>query len=679
MSITPGSARVSATGSTRRNLIGALTGLTVIALAVPAVTGVAPPAAAAPPRAEISLQDISPVSVEPGKVLRIQGSITSDAKLTGVTIGLEVGTSPFLTRGSVAEAATDPPVTNPVPGVTDTLGKLKAGGSRRFTLAVETDDLLLASAELPPGVYPARIVASAGPTGEIIDTVSTFLPWVTGQAISPSRLLMIWPLIDIPRRDATGAFTVPGLGEELRPGGRLSTLTASGAGADVSWVIDASLLADVAALATEPAQRWLAELPRAIGVQEASIVPFGDPDVAAVTTADELALLRRATARAEQVAEQTLAGREVRTDFAWPADGAADPEVIDRARRAGSAVFLLDETTAPLTTELFYTPSGRIQQLDPEVELLLADRPASALAASPANSRSDVVLSRQRYLAETLLHSLELPTESRLLVVAPPRRWNPSPGWARALVDATSQASWLRPVSIEEALRPGAPVVERVDPTIPEPALARQLPTQLVTNAALAQPQARKFRAILTRPGILGRPIEDAVYTSVSTAWRSDHDAAAVAQERTLERLKTQRDKVRIVSRGGTLSDDRGQLPVTIRNELDQAVAVRLSVTSTDPLRLRVQAPDGRIRVAPAGVESVSVELDAVTSGRLPIDAQILTPNGNPYAEPVRLQVDVRAYGRVAIIVFGAAASLMILAALVRIVRRIRNRHRRPA
>ncbi|MEO8330648.1 MAG: DUF6049 family protein, partial [Candidatus Nanopelagicales bacterium] len=136
--------------------------------------------------------------------------------------------------------------------------------------------------------------------------------------------------------------------------------------------------------------------------------------------------------------------------------------------------------------------------------------------------------------------------------------------------------------------------------------------------------------------------------------------------------------RVRILFRGATLSDDRGLLPVSIRNQLDQPVVVRLGVESTDPLRLQAEVPDQRIKIAAEGSETVTIQLDAVTSGRLTVDAQILTPRGHQYSEPVQLPVDVRAYGHVALIVFGAAAALMALAGMVRIGRRIKA-SRRPA
>jgi hypothetical protein len=189
----------------------------------------------------------------------------------------------------------------------------------------------------------------------------------------------------------------------------------------------------------------------------------------------------------------------------------------------------------------------------------------------------------------------------------------------------------------------------------------------------------RRLAGILSRPQQLSGPIEDDLFSSISTAWRDDPAAAETAQQETLDRLAGLRSRVRILSRGGTLSDDRGTFPVTLRNQLDQAVVVRLALTSSDPLRLRVDGPTDPIRVGPDETVSVSVELDAVTSGRLSFDAQLQTPRGTPYDDPVTVTVDVQGFGSITLLVFGVAAALMVVAAAIRIGRRVRAARRGSA
>jgi hypothetical protein len=412
--------------------------------------------------------------------------------------------------------------------------------------------------------------------------------------------------------------------------------------------------------------------------REVVALPYGDPDVAAVSSARRPGFLRQGQAKGDRVYER-LSGTTPRSDLSWPADGAGDEQVIATSSRAGDNLVLLSEENAPLTSPLLYTPSGRIAWEDPQVDVLLADPPVSALVASPADTVTDVLLARQRFLAETLLHALELPSEPRLLVITPPRRWDPSALWADELVTAVRRASWLNPVSLDEAVRPGAPTVSRVEPTIPATSLDRQLPATMVAAASQALTENRRLAAILTRPRQLSTPIGNSLFTSVSTAWRADPPAAEASQAATLDQLASSRSKVRIVSRGGTLGDDSGSFPVTLRNQLDQKVVVTLKVTSTDPLRLRVNGPDDRIKILPDRSVSVEVQLDAATSGRLSFDAQLRTPRGAAYDDPVTVAVDVKGFGRITFVVFGAAVALLILAAGIRIFRRIRSARRAAA
>jgi hypothetical protein len=108
-------------------------------------------------------------------------------------------------------------------------------------------------------------------------------------------------------------------------------------------------------------------------------------------------------------------------------------------------------------------------------------------------------------------------------------------------------------------------------------------------------------------------------------------------------------------------------------------VVVRLRVSSTDSLRLRVEAPDDRIRIAAQRSELVAVQLDAVTTGRLTFDAQLLTPRGAAYDDPVTVPVDVRGFGQITLVVFGVAVGLLLIAAAIRVARRIRAARRRAA
>jgi hypothetical protein len=635
-------------------------------------------AAAAPLRTELRLTSFKPISVDYGKQVRASGTFTTNQTIDDVVIRFEVGGSAFISRSSLSEAASTPPYTYPVAGAEDDLRKVKHGETESFSIKFPSNDLPFDT----PGVYPMKVVALDAATLEELGSVSSFLPWAPdGVGIVPSRLLMIWPIIgdtDLVTGGPDGSVDRNTLlGQTISGVGRLATLVNAGQRAPATWVVDPAVLDQAAELDSPAAQSWLDAVAERAGQKQIVALPYGDPDVAAVAAADRPGFLVQGQTKADRVVNRVL-GSVPQSDVAWPADGAGNEDTIATAGRARDAFVLLDEQNAPLVTPQTFTPSERIAWSDPNLDVLLADESASALMASPAITPSDVLLARQRFLAETLLHSREF-ADPRLLVVAPPRRWDPSPLWAEALVDAVRHANWLNSVSLDQAVEPTITPFERQTPSIPEDAAARQLPSSMVFNAQSALTDNRRLAAILARPGRITPPIEDDLFTSLSTAWRSDPVAADTSQHQTIDQLETLRGKVRIVSQGGTLSNDRGSFPVTIRNQLDQRVAVRLNVNSTDPLRLRVNGPEQVIHIPPQGSVSRAVDLDAVTSGRLSFDAQLRTPRGAAYSDPVTVAVDVRGFGRITLLVFGAAVALLMVAAGIRIFRRIHNARRRAS
>ncbi len=624
-------------------------------------------ASAEPIKTSLQLTSLTPISPQGGSTVRVKGTFVSNRTLDDVVVRLQVGTTAFVSRISIADAASNPPFTTPVPGAEDDLRKVRRGQQEKFSIAVPAEALPFSAA----GVFPLSVVAVDGQSGAVLSETSTFLPWAPETVCAcESRLLMFWPLVGQPARDSTGTVVNNGLQTSTAPGGRLSTLVRAGATAPATWVVDPALIDAAAALNTASSDQWLSAFSSAASTRGVITLPYGDPDVAAVSAAGRPGFLQQGQRKGDRI-YQRVVGEAPRSDMSWPADGAGDDRVIATSGRAGDAFVLLAEQNAPQITPLTYTPSGRIAWEDPAVDVLLADGPASALVATPADTTTDVLLSRQRFLAETLLHALEIP-DPRLLVIAPPRRWDPSAQWADELVQAIRRAPWLKSVSLDEAVRPGAPTVERAAPSVPQLSLDRQLPGDMVLAAQRGLTDNRRLAAILTRPRQLSGPIEDALFTSVSTAWRSDPAAAEAAQGATLDRLASQRSRVRIVSKGGTLGDSSGSFPITVRNQLDQAVVVRVAVTSTDPLRLRVKGPDERIRIASSRSVSVEVALDAVTSGRLSFDAQLRTPKGAAYNEPVNVAVDVKGFGTITFVIFGVAVALLVLAAAIRLFRRFR-------
>ena len=148
----------------------------------------------------------------------------------------------------------------------------------------------------------------------------------------------------------------------------------------------------------------------------------------------------------------------------------------------------------------------------------------------------------------------------------------------------------------------------------------------------------------------------------------------------TLASLRSSEGKVSIVTKGGVnLLGNRARLPITIVNNLTVPVRVELILI---PRSLGLSASRPQTVTILAGTKpqlDVTVSTVKAGAGTLLVDAQLRTPQGVPFGAPVTLKVRVSAYGAVVVTITVVVCSLLVLAVIVRLYRRIRNARRGPA
>ena len=119
----------------------------------------------------------------------------------------------------------------------------------------------------------------------------------------------------------------------------------------------------------------------------------------------------------------------------------------------GIRTVVLSSAAMPPAAPASYTPSAVTTTPDGEggdMRVLLADSTLTQVLGS-VRARSTApgasFAAQQRFLAETAMIAAQGGHLSRAIVVAPPRHWNPPAGLASALLQETTTAPWLSPVS----------------------------------------------------------------------------------------------------------------------------------------------------------------------------------------------------------------------------------------
>jgi hypothetical protein len=682
----------------------------------------------------VRLRSLTPLAPQPGGNLLLTGTLHNDTAdaITNLDVSLHYRSDRVGSRSEFDEYATT--ADGPVPDqrADDVVAKVAGtsidpGATIAFSLKVPVDSLHLDRRSWQVYEIGVQVVGVTPADGtETVGRLRTFLPWapmgVPGVGL-PTQVAWIWPLADRPHRLVGSTWLDDDLAESLAPQGRLGRLLAIGVAAEeqktpprrgrtkpgqtppvtqvpVTWAIDPMLVQDVAAMSagyrvttgrTSTAGRgkasaasWLSSLRTAVGRGEVLSLPYADPDVVAAS--------RTGMASEVQVAinkGQTALGSALNTTpltYAWPPDGLIDQRALDSLFAAGVQTVVLDGAALPiLGGEPAETPGAHtfVQARDVKLDALLVDDGLRAVVAAGMANQALEPLALQRFLAELLMVQAELPSDQRALVVAPDRRWSPDPGFAAKLLADTGKVPWVQPVPLSTVLaNPVSTKVTREPLTYSSAARGAELSTNYLAQVRNAKGRADAFASILTVPGdSQARDFDDAILRTLSSAWRDDPGEAATRLAAVRAALTSTMRRVRIATGAGsfvTLTSNSGTVPVTVSNELDTPVHVVVGITSS--LHLKV-AGNGRTSevIPPHRRIPIDIKATAQTSGVFPLKVTLYTPTGQTYQREVQLFVRSTAYGAVALLITGGATAVLMIAVVVRLIRRGLRARRRAA
>lgn len=697
-------------GARRATIVGAIISAVTATFIGTLVTG---PQALANEGANIAifLDRLTPVVPQLDDTLRVSGRIVnlSSERLDNVSVQLRTSSAPLTGRPEVTEISS----LNSVPGefepdqvplaVTriDVADSLAPGAQETFNIKIPMRNLPFSQA----GTYVLGIETLGQIVG--VDSISqrqgimrTFLPWFPySSTVTPIELVWLWPVADWPARSAGGVLLNDQTPREIAPGGRLNRIVDMGAAASsvVSWIVDPALLqtADVMTRGYRvvsgtsvvigdqgaDAQEWIQTLRTGSATGDLRVLPYADNDASAVRRAGMDTDVVRAITMAPLYANSVL-DKPVTSTIYWAPFGRLDRRTTDLLASSGVRTVVMAASAVPLTGGPAITSSGRtnISTSFGSMQAVLVDDGLSATLALPQATRSDALLARQRFLAETALIAVNLPTDSsatlpssRTVVAAPvDLRWNPSPVMLNALLRATSRAPWLGRHSLSDLLAEPIAPVGRERGGYGARARAAELTDEYMGSVRRVQEQLSTFNAILEDPAPLTEQYANALLRAESAAWRTKPATGRLLVESIRIGLTDQIAQVRVLSEGTiTLSGDSGRVPVTIANDLDRAVTVGVQLRSSPSVRLE-SAPLSGIRIEPGRLASVELDARVIGSQELGVRVQLLTPDGADFGEPARITIASTAYARAAAWVIAIAFLAIVIFVVVGVTRRIR-------
>lgn len=408
-------------------------------------------------------------------------------------------------------------------------------------------------------------------------------------------------------------------------------------------------------------------------------MPYADPDTDALTEAGLTNDVVRSTTAAPQVAERQL-DRAPDGTLAWAAGGRLDRASLEVLASAGVRTIVVRDKAAPVFANPGYTSSGYvdIEASGGRVRALVIDPGLLNALELPQGNLGTVLAARQRFLSELAFIALEPTDQTRYVVAAAASpRWSPNPGLLRAILASLRGTPWTKLVPVSSLLAlPDAPSVRSFDPNSTR---GRQLGADYLARVGELQGDVESLRTVLLDPLPVTAPLISALLRAESSAWRTRPREGNRLLDSIEASLDTTASTVYVVPRDNVvLSGDRGSVPVTVINTLDQPVRVGLTVTAEPAARLAAEDLPA-VEIEPGRRASLEVPVRVIGGDALTVSVQLTDPAGKPFGQPVALELRTTAYSRAALWVAIAAAAILILLVIFDIVRRARQRRGRTS
>jgi Family of unknown function (DUF6049) len=673
---------------------------------------------------QIHLNTLRPVAPQPGDVLVVSGTLTnvSGAPVSNMALNLQLSNA-VDSRSEFDAYAADPDgnLDNllPIPS-TDTVAQqttLAPAASEPFELSLNLDQNERNALLLTDAWQVRELGIQVTGTGDLdsntVGQLRTFLPWAPRNTVGnglPTQVAWVWPLVDRPHRTANGTWFDDTLAPELGPKGRLTGLLNAGSAAEdqsplghnpktqnvpITWAIDPMLVGDVQAMSagyrvqagngttagtgTSAAKQWLSGLQAATTRSDASVLPlpYADPDVvAAVREPGFATAIGVATSNGRTLLGGALSGAKL-LPYGWPLNGLANQPAVNALTASGDTTLVLADNAVPTDGQPAVTPSAHtlISTNDGDVETLLSDSGLDADVDNGVDNPNGTRLSLQQFLAETLMIQAELPGEQRDLVVAPDRRWDPSPSYAAKLLADTGKAPWIQPVTLRTVRQSAVYTkVARNPLTYPPSARHDELSPSYLAAVASLRDQIGDLNAILPQGTPQIRSYTTIAQQALSSAWRDQRGLANTQLAALRNTVQAQMQEVSITSHANsyvTLTSHGGNVPVTVSNNLGTTVHVTVQLKANQGrLALSQGGRVNNVAIAAHQQTVVHVHAAAKTSGVFTVHVQLLTPKGRSYGPSVQLFVRSTVYGTITLVITGAATAALMVAVAIRLTRR---------
>lgn len=402
--------------------------------------------------------------------------------------------------------------------------------------------------------------------------------------------------------------------------------------------------------AAQAASRWLDRLKASLPGREVLVLPYADPDLAALAV-HAPKLYAAARDRANAVMDELgIHGEPV----VAPPDGYLDQKALG---------LLQDHPTTLVSDAMLRGRTPTLARLDGH-RLVVTSAAAASGGPAPGDPWSPVAM-RQRIVAQAALRL----AHHRPLVVVLPDSWSP-PGATREFFDTLLAEPWLDLTTVSDAVSGQSVQDVSADRLVyPRSEAKAQIGSEVFRPVDELIAAGQTLQNVLTHNSGVADDVLAEALSSTSYAARRGHGKAA---ERSLRVIDGALDDISVETPTGvTLSGASGRFAVTVANGLDEPVTVRLHAHSDHDVS--ISGPDS-VQVGPNARSTVTLNARAAGNGVHTVRLGLTDSHGTHIGTGAVLPIRSAQVSTIIWWFVGVGCALLFLAIAVRLVRRIQRR-----
>lgn len=581
-------------------------------------------------------------------VVQVQGTFTNNTNETISRLELNLVSTPAIkSRSQLADLISDPTTSKNLISSNSSavLRNVAPGSQKNWQITFIGEDVLGVTAS---GVYAFGVKPNLAGTSEA--TVVT-TPWFFNTDIKPTNVAFVIPLTTLNNHLANGE--VKDQARDLAEARRLANLILNKSDSNISWVQDSALSAWVTQLTASTDSDIPTKLGVAIaGLESSGFLPFGSADLTALSVADQQGDLIDAIELTREIAGD-------RPVFYAPAQGVADSKTVSLLSARGIRTIVSNEFlrgNAQVTTSAVATSDSNpvlVHDLATSSCLIGSDESATAFFKSVTCIKSEIGMM-----------TAESPQKSRSIIVLAPADWNVSNVQLSKLVADLSGNNWMQLADLDliAASKPTQNYVSLVKD------YKNQLARQTISHADELRTKTETFSSVFVDEDLVAG-FNASRILGFSELWGSDTSSTKYLSEN----VALIDNFLNAISLQGssriTTPEENSEIPITIVNESEQAISVRIDLTSTATSRFSA-VPSELIQVGSGQRITVPVAITLIGAGVVDVQAQLVAPNGERFGEVKKMQISSAAYSQFARTLVWGAFGLLVLLALSNFVKR---------